>query len=99
MAPKIRLLTSAATADLLACATGCETEIFDGGAYSELPGHSDEARQRMGFHFFHHSAALDFDSDLGRPQFSGDLFVEQALHDQGHDFLLARRQRTVAGVQ
>ena len=40
--------------------------------------HSDKSRQRVGFHFFHHVAAMNFHCVFARTELNGYLFIEQA---------------------
>src|ERR1700676_585341 len=61
---------------------------------SQLGSHSDEFRDGLSQHLVHHLAALQLDCRLAGTKFRPDLFVEQAGHDELHDFALAWRQRT-----
>jgi hypothetical protein len=54
-------------------------------------GHSNEFRQRLRTHLVHDARSLDFDGFLSRPQFSANLFVEQALRNQREDLSFTTR--------
>src|SRR5262245_37716166 len=51
-------------------------------------GHPDQLGERARPHLFHDAAAMDLDRDLPRSELRGDLFVEHARHDEGHDLAL-----------
>jgi hypothetical protein len=55
--------------------------------------HPDQIGQRLGAHFVHDAATMNFDSDLADPQLETDLLVKQAGDNQAHHFPLAGRQR------
>ena len=40
--------------------------------------HSDESGQRVGLHFFHYVAAMNFHRVFAGPEFHGYLFIQQA---------------------
>ena len=60
-------------------------------------GQPDEVRDRAHAQLFHHPATVDLDRLLDRSQIAGDLLVEPAGDDVGHDLALARRQDRQSG--
>jgi len=72
------------------------------GERSESSNSSDirtSSGKEVGLHLVHHLAALDFNRDLTRAQFGGDLFVQQTTDGQSHHLPLTRRERFIAAPQ
>ena len=55
--------------------------------------HLNQTGERFGFHFLHHSGAVDFDGTFTEPELVGDRFVRFAFDDVIHHFHFTRCEK------
>src|SRR5437762_3313897 len=60
--------------------------------YPEFLRGTHEISERRRRHFLHHIPSMNLQGHLTDPQFRGCLLVQEATHDKGQYFALARRQ-------